>query len=317
MFKSKQASHKITIAKDALEAIFDECDLYDSHETGGRLVGTYRKTGEHYEISLHGVIGPGPQAQRSAVSFFQDGDYQENVFRKIEEAHPEVEHLGNWHTHHCNGLAILSRGDHETYHRTVNHEKHNTDFFYALLVVKKNHGGRQRYQIKHFIFQRNTSRVDEVPASDVSVVDGSVWWAGNTEPAASKKDASHYHMAPARLAEPASAAASAPAPNAQRVKDQEFFADFYPHLNVHFSKGLGALYWKGPMALIDGSRVEVLVMENAEDHAPSYCIKVSSLDAALREVLDLYQDRQFESARHAVMQLRDNLNHLLFTQRKA
>jgi len=309
MFKSKHASHKITIAKGALESIFDECDLYDSHETGGRLIGTYRKTGEHYEANLQGVIGPGPQAQRSAVSFFQDGDYQENVFRKIEEAHPEVEHLGNWHTHHCNGLATLSRGDHDTYHRIVNHEKHNTDFFYALLVVKKNHSGIQRYQIRHFIFHRNSSRVDEVPPSDVHVVDGPAWWAGNTEPATSKEIPSHPHSAPAK--------APAPAPKAQRVKDQELFADFYPHLKVFVSKNLGALYWKGPMALIDGSNVELLVMENGGDQAPSYSIKVSSPEAALHEVLDLYQERQFESARHAVMQLRDNLNHLLFTRRKA
>ena len=305
MFRGKHPAHKITITKSALEAIFDECDLYDSHETGGRLIGTYHKTGEHYDIHLHGVIGPGPQAKRSAVSFFQDGHFQEEVFRKIEEVHPHVEHLGNWHTHHCNGLATLSGGDHETYHRTVNHEKHNTDFFYALLVVKKNHGGSQRYQIKHFLFHRNSQRVDEIPPSHVHVVDGSVWWAGNAGPATSKEHAPAHHSTPA------------PAPNAQRLKDQEFFADFYPHLKGLVSKSLGALYWKGPVALIDGSRVELLVMENPADSTPSYSITVTSPDAALHEVLDLYKDRQFESARHAVMQLRDNLNHLLFTQRKA
>ena len=311
MFKSKYASHKITIAKGALESIFDECDLYDSHETGGRLIGTYRKTGEHYEIHLHGVIGPGPQAQRSAVSFFQDGDYQEDVFRQIENVHPEVEHLGNWHTQHCNGLAMLSQGDHATYHRIVNHEKHNTDFFYALLVVKKNHGGSPRYQIKHFIFHRNSSHVDEVPASHVRVVDGPVWWAGNAGPATSKQPAHHHQVAPSP------AAAIAIAPNVQRVKDQELFADFYPHLKALLSKNFGTLYWKGPVALIDGSRVEFLVMENSGDSAPSYSITLKAADAAFGEVLELYKDRQFESARHAVMQLRDNLNHLLFMQRKA
>jgi len=305
MFRGKHPAHKITITKSALEAIFDECDLYDSHETGGRLIGTYHKTGEHYDIHLHGVIGPGPQAKRSAVSFFQDGHFQEEVFRKIEEVHPHVEHLGNWHTHHCNGLATLSGGDHETYHRTVNHEKHNTDFFYALLVVKKNHGGSQRYQIKHFLFHRNNQRVDEIPPSHVHVVDGPVWWAGNAGPAISNEHAPAHHSTPA------------PAPNAQRLKDQEFFADFYPHLKGLVSKSLGALYWKGSVALIDGSRVELLVMENPADSTPSYSITVTSPDAALHEVLDLYKDRQFESARHAVMQLRDNLNHLLFTQRKA
>jgi hypothetical protein len=313
MFKPKHIAHKITIAKGALESIFDECDLYDSHETGGRLVGAYRKVGDHYEIHLNGVIGPGPHAQRTAVSFFQDGEYQESAFRQIEQAHPEAEHLGNWHTHHCNGLATLSRGDHDTYHRTVNHEKHNTDFFYALLVVKKNHNGNQRYQIKHFIFHRGNTRVDEVPADHVQVVGAPVWWAGNAEPSTTKKSSSHHHSDPA--AEPA--IAPAPNANAERVKDQQLFADFYPHLKVHFSKSLGALYWKGPMALIDGSQVELLVMENTGDGAPTYSIKVNSTGAALSEVLDLYRDRQFESARHAVVQLRDNLNHLLFTQRKA
>jgi hypothetical protein len=315
MFKSKHRAHKITVAKGTLESIFDECDLYDSHETGGRLVGSYRKVGDHYEIHLHGVIGPGPQAQRTAVSFFQDGDYQENVFRKIEEQHPEVEHLGNWHTHHCNGLATLSRGDHETYHRTVNHVKHNTDFFYALLVVQKNHGGQQRYQIKHFIFHRNSSHVDEVPHSHVHVVNAPVWWAGNAEAAATKHDASRHHSPPAPAADPA--VPHAPASNAERVKDQQFFSDFHPHLKALFSKSLGAFYWKGPMALIDGSQVELLVMENPGEGAPTYSIMLKSPKAAaLSEVLDLYQDLQFESARRAVMQLRDNLNHLLFTQRK-
>lgn len=313
MFKPKRLSFQITIAKGALESIFDECDLYDSHETGGRLIGAYKKTDDGLDIKLLGVIGPGPEAQRSAVSFFQDGAYQEGVFRKIEEAHPDVEHLGNWHTHHCNGLATLSQGDHTTYHRIVNHEKHNTDFFYALLVVKKNHSGNQRYQIKHFIFHRNDSRVDEVPASHVRVVDGPLWWAGNAAPSTTKND-SHHHPKLAAVPGPV----PDPAPNAQRAKDQEFFSDFYPHLKALFSKSAGVLYWQGPMALIDGSRVELLVMENAGNSAPSYSIKVNSPDeGALREVLDLYKGRQFESARHAVMQLRDNLNHLLFTQRKA
>ena len=105
MFKSKQPRFSVTITRGALESIFDECDQYDSHETGGRLIGTYTKHGSHYDIQLLGVLGPGPQAQRSPTSFFQDGDYQERLFRQIEEKHPEIEHLGNWHTHHVNGLA--------------------------------------------------------------------------------------------------------------------------------------------------------------------------------------------------------------------
>jgi len=304
MFKSKHASYKITIAKGALDAIFDECDLYDSHETGGRLIGTYRKDGNHFDINLLGVIGPGPQAQRSAVFFQQDGEYQEKVFRQIEAKHADVEHLGNWHTHHCNGLATLSNGDHTTYHRIVNHEKHNTDFFYALLVVKKNHGGSQRYQIKHFFFHRDSPRVDEVSTSHVRIVDEPAWWASNAQHPTTEKHVVHHPQAPAAI------------PNGQRVKDQDYFADFYPHLKALFSKSLGALYWKGPVSLIDGSRVELLVMETDEDGTASYSITVNAPDKALGEVLDLYKDRKFESARHAVTQLRDNLNHRLYMERK-
>ena len=171
MFRSKDIPISITIARGVLDSIFDECDLYNSHETGGRLIGTYSKKVSHYDIQLQGILAPGPAAQRSATSFFQDGEYQEALFRKIEEEHPNIEHLGNWHTHHCNGLATLSRGDHTTYNRIVNHEKHNTDFFYALLVVKKTPGSSTRYSIKHFIFHRNSNRVDEVPPSQVRIVD--------------------------------------------------------------------------------------------------------------------------------------------------
>jgi hypothetical protein len=303
MFKSRRPSFKITIAKGALESIFDECDLYDSHETGGRLVGTYRKTGNHHDVRLMGVIGPGPEAQRSAVSFFQDGAYQEGVFRKIEETHRDVEHLGNWHTHHCNGLATLSQGDHATYHRIVNHEKHNLDFFYALLVVKKNHGGEPRYFVKHFFFHRNDSHVDEVPQNQVQVVDEPAWWANSFERPGRAHGATRPHSAPAAVA------------NAQRAKDQEFFSDFYPNVGAHLSKSLGAVYWKGPVKLIDGSQVDMVAIESTEGFA-HYSITLRNPDPKYAEILASYKERQFDSARHAVVQLRDNLNSLLFENRK-
>src|SRR6266487_882730 len=132
MLNWKRAKVKVLIAKGVLESIFDDCDKFDAAETGGRIIGTYHKKGPHYEIEALGVIGAGPNAQRTATSFFQDGEYQETVFRSLEQKHPEIEHLGNWHTHHVNGLQTLSSGDKATYKRIVNHHNHNTDFFYAL-----------------------------------------------------------------------------------------------------------------------------------------------------------------------------------------
>src|SRR6266571_4667033 len=126
MFRSKHPKIDISIPRKALEAIFDECDRHDIDETGGRIIGMYKKKGRDYAVDVLGVIGPGPNARRSPTSFFQDGEYQERVFRTVQRDHPNLEHLGNWHTHHVNGLQTLSGGDRETYHATVNHHKENT-----------------------------------------------------------------------------------------------------------------------------------------------------------------------------------------------
>jgi hypothetical protein len=303
MFReTRQTSITVTIARGALEAIFDECDQYDSHETGGRLIGTYSKERDRLEVKLLGVIGPGPEARRSATSFFQDGEHQERIFRQIEEDHPEVEHLGNWHTHHCNGLATLSTGDHDTYHRIVNHKKHNTDFFYALLVVRKNPRGNPRYQTKHYFFHRNRERVDEVHTNQVRIVDIPLWSSGSARSAVATHKANNLVEA-------------AHSPHAQRAKDQEFLSEFFPHLSALVSKRLGALYWKGPVVLIDGSRAEMLILENQADGDQGYSITISNPEPRFSEVLELYSGRTFQSARQAVMQLRDNLNHLLYQHR--
>lgn len=301
--RARQPQITITIARDALEAVFDECDLYDSHETGGRLIGTYRTTEELYEVNVHGVIGPGPAARRSATSFFQDGDHQESVFRRIEEKHPEVEHLGNWHTHHCNGLATLSQGDHATYHRIVNHEKHNTDFFYALLVVRKNHGGDPRFETKHYFFRRNNQHVDEISARNVKVADTPAWSA----------EVAKHLSASTTAVDPLVSTAT---PHSQRFKDQEFLSEFFPHLKALVSKRLGTLYWKGPIALIDGSQAETLIMEDYVNGEAGYSITIGKQESQFKEVLELYKGRTFQSARQAVMHLRDNLNHLLYRRRE-
>lgn len=303
MFRSKQPQFSVTIARAALESIFDECDKYDSHETGGRLIGTYQKKGAHYSVQLSGVLGPGPAAQRSATSFFQDGDYQERIFREIEEKHPNIEHLGNWHTHHVNGLACLSQGDHATYQRIVNHDKHNTDFFYALLVVRKNHGRDPRYEVKHYFFRRNDERVYETSPAQVRIVDAPILWPISNGRSPSPSGSAHH-------------SGNQTQPNVERAKDQEFFSDFYPNLKASFSESAEALYWKGAVTLIDGSHVKVLTMENSGNGGPFYSITAGGEEPAVAEVLSGYGERQFRSARHAVLHLQADLNEAIYRHRK-
>jgi hypothetical protein len=303
MFRSKKPVVSISIATGALESIFDECDQYNVDETGGRLIGIYSQKGAQYDIQVLGVIAPGPNAQRSPTSFFQDGDYQEKVFRSIEERHPKIEHLGNWHTHHVNGYPTLSGGDNTTYLKIVNHEKHNTDFFYALLVVRRNPDGNPRYEIKHYLFRRHDEAVYEIPADQVRLVDIPVLWPLNAERATSR-------------CTPSQQPSQESAPNLERAKDQEFFSEFYPNLKALYSKSIGAPYWKGSLGLVDGSHVNVVAIENSGDGPPSYSITLAGDNSILADVSATYQERRFRSARDAVLHLERDLNKALYCCKK-
>lgn len=297
--RKQSLSCSISFAKSAIEAIFDECDRHNVDETGGRLLGTYQHKNGDYEIQVTGVLGPGPNAQRSPTYFMQDGEYQEKLFRAIEAEHPEIEHLGNWHTHHVNGLNTLSTGDKTTYNRVVNHEKHNTDFFYALLVVKRNHDGNPRYAVKHFVFRRDDPDFYEIPATQVHFVDGPAL----NIPGGS--DGSASAPAAGRLA-----------PNPERAKDKEFFSEFYPQLKPLLSKSAGAPYWKGPVALVDGSRAEFVAMETTDAGRLLYSITSSCGNPAAAEMLNRYQQRHFRSARHAVLEFERDLNQAIYRGKK-
>ena len=148
----------VEISNSVLGEIFQEYDKYDDLETGGRLCGVYNR--EHDTMMVVAQIGPGPNARRTRTSFFQDGEYQEPVFRSLERKLPEIQHLGNWHTHHVNGLETLSQGDIDTYRRSVNSPNHAHDLWLALLVTKKY--GPMNYGFKKFLLRRGGSDVFEV-----------------------------------------------------------------------------------------------------------------------------------------------------------
>jgi hypothetical protein len=261
----------------------------------------FRSRSQKVRLSPYSTIATSStstRAERSPTYFLQDGEYQEKLFRAIEVQHPDIEHLGNWHTHHVNGLQTLSSGDHATYFRTVNHEKHNTNFFYALLVVRKNRSGEPRYDIKHFVFLRNDKTVYEVPPSDVRIVEAPALRAPDAD-----AEGTPDHFAPTAQQPPA---------NPERVKDQEFFCDFYPELKALFSKSAGAPYWKGPLALIDGSHADVVMMENVDKGNLSYSIVTSCRKPGVEDIVNQYKMRQFRSARHAVLELERDLNRAIY-----
>jgi hypothetical protein len=285
----------------ALTAVFDECDQFTDDETGGRVIGTYNEDKGRLNIRVTGVIEPGPSARRSRVSFFQDGPHQERLFRQIEAQHPEIEHLGNWHTHHVNGLPHLSGGDLQTYHRTVNHKKHNTSFFYALLVTAKNatKNPRNRYTIKHYVFRRDDENFYEVPAANVRIVNEPLLWP-SAELARAAKDAG-------------SRAQIELGTRPERVQDCAVLGEFYKSFRSFGSQKLG-FYWRGKLELLDGSASEVVLLEDHSARSPAYTVTLREPIDILKVVAEDLAKQEFPSARMALITTERALNRALFEQ---
>jgi len=288
---------QIVLPEAALKVIFDECDRFDDDETGGRIIGTFKEDDDGLTLHITGLLEAGPNASRTRVSFFQDGEYQERIFRQIEGNHPHTEHLGTWHTHHVNGLQTLSGGDLETYSRTVNHASHNTDFFYALLVTTRHRATKllDRYSIKHFVFRRGDDRVLEVPSSHVTLTHSPLVWP-----------ASGFH--PKTHPEPSLPASSAPP---GRLYDRDILQEFYPDIRPLASKALG-FYWRGMVHLLDESKAEIVVVENEEDASPKYSVVVRNPSPHLKEVAEGLANQDFSSARSAVITAERLLNRAAF-----
>lgn len=296
---------RVVMPQAALAAIFSECDGFDRDETGGRLIGTFVEHKGKLTVRVGGVIDSGPQAKRSSVSFFQDGEHQERIFRQVERDHPEIEHLGNWHTHHVNGFPTLSGGDIATYQRTVNHPKHNIPFFYAVLVTAK-HGGKdplRRYSVKHYIFRRGDDRAYEIAPQMVELVKAPLVWPLHGVEPAPFNEPGHGNTSPAAAAETSA--------RPERAFDGNILREFYGGLRTFSSPQIG-VYWRGPVDLCDGSKVQVVVMEDATQRTLSYSITLRQPPDALRAVAEQLEKRQFPSARAALILTERACNHALF-----
>ena len=296
--KSKVRAIHVEIAGAVLESVFEECDRYDRKETGGRVVGHFAVDCGTLVVRAAGVIEPGPNARRTSTSFFQDGDYQTEVFRRLEAKDPSIEHLGNWHTHHVNGYPKLSAGDMATYRRIVNHQLHNLDFFYALLVTNRNDGrtGLDRYAVRHYVLFRGEDVVHEIRPADVRVTDGPRIWPKEVN--ASK------HAPGAGGAEGDGARGIVEV----RARDQSVLGVLCPSMEPQLSSRTETFFWKGSLPLIDGSAIEIRVAEVEDDGGLFYYPVVSSASEDVTELCET----PFPSASHAVRALESRMNREIY-----
>ena len=289
---------QVEIAGEVLESVFEECDRYDHDETGGRVVGHFSIDRGTLVVRAAGVIEPGPNARRTSASFFQDGDYQTEVFRRLEAKDPLIEHLGNWHTHHVNGYPTLSAGDVATYRRIVNHHLHNLDFFYALLVTNRNEGrtGLDRYAIRHYVLFRGEDDVHEIRPIDVRVTDGPRIWPkevgdSNDGPGAGGAEGNGSRG----IVE-------------VRARDKSVLGVLCPSMEPRLSSRTGTFFWKGSLPLIDGSAIEIKVAEVEDDSGLLYYPIISNASDDVAELCET----PFPSASHAVRALESRMNREIY-----
>ena len=289
---------RVEIAGEVLESVFEECDRYDHEETGGRVIGHFAVDRGTLVIRANGVIEPGPKARRTSTSFFQDGNHQTQVFRRIEAEDPSIEHLGNWHTHHMNGYPTLSAGDRTTYCRIVNHEKHNLDFFYALLVThrKKRRTGLDRYAVRHYVFFRGDDAVHEIGRTDVKVTNQPRIWP--TEHRASDNARREDGVEGDGTQESV----------AVRARDQVVLGVLFPSLEPRLSTRTGTFFWKGQLPLIDGSAIDVGVAEIEDNGGLLYYPVVSPASGQVAELCGT----PFTSAAHALRALELRMNREIY-----
>ena len=148
-----------------------------NREVGGKLVGLIHGQLDRTRPDLLGQVAAlrldvihhldaGPAATRTATYHRPDGNYQEAVFRAIEAQHPDVRHLGSWHSHHPNGLLRLSQGDIDGYTRDVNSPLHSHDLFLASLTA----GSRGLASAQHFLFIRGLNEYFQIDPRSVRIV---------------------------------------------------------------------------------------------------------------------------------------------------
>ncbi len=292
--KSKFRAIQVEIAGGVLESVFEECDRYEQDETGGRVVGHFLIDRETLVVRAVGVIEPGPNARRTSTSLFQDGDYQTEVFRCLETKTPSIEHLGNWHTHHVNGYPTLSPGDVATYRRIVNHHLHNLDFFYALLVTKKNDGqaGLNRYSVRHYVLFRGEDGVHEIRPTDVRVTDEPRIWP--------KEGNDFTHDPDVSVGKRNGSGGVAEI----RARDKSVLGVLCPSMEPRLSSKTGTFFWKGSLPLLDGSAKEVRVVEVEEDGELLYYPVISNVSDDVVELCET----SFLSASHAIRALESRMN---------
>ncbi|MBK8945342.1 MAG: hypothetical protein IPM32_08745 [Ignavibacteriae bacterium] len=148
----------VKISDEVFDRIYYTVSSSDVEE-GGKLIGNISKINNHFEINVESYIDSGINDSKSKTHLYPDWNYQEKVFKTIELFDDKVNHIGSWHSHHCNGLGELSTGDIRSYFSDVNNPNYILDFFLAILVTNVT---KNQLLIRYYLFIRGENTFFEI-----------------------------------------------------------------------------------------------------------------------------------------------------------
>jgi len=100
-----------------------------------------------------------------------------------------------------------------------------------------------------------------------------------------------------------------------RIHDKDHVEQFFPHVKTFMSKELG-VYWRGPIDLIDGSKVEAVITEHATNGAAEYALTLRKAPESLAKTAESLGAKVFPSCRAALILAERKCNATLYRLHK-
>jgi hypothetical protein len=100
----------------------------------------------------------------------------------------------------------------------------------------------------------------------------------------------------------------------ERVYDRDILGEYYPGIRPFTSPTLG-LYWCGALELLDGSAVQVIVLEDATAKKPTYSVTLKDPPNSVKNVGDELAKAEFSSACAALIATERSCNRALYQMR--
>ncbi len=243
--KIRQGVRGVTV--EIYESVFNRIQSTigkSDFEEGGKLLGRLRNDGRNLLINVESYIDSGPGVSHSASHLLPNGEYQERAFHLVEAFDSEIEHLGSWHSHHCNGLSKLSDGDVSGYIRNVNNPQYNLNYFFVILITGLVRGNLEK---RYYLFERHkdeyielfedrnvriihrTSQLDPILVSAESLSDSQRRQVGQNFSVQKDRE-----LPPQKPVNPV---------NKIRLEDKEWIIARFPNARLHRSKADGSIYW--------------------------------------------------------------------------